>query len=78
MICAFLGRVFSVTRLKRMLLSIFWVAAWGNFFWQGTILLKEVLFVGSRMLFFFLFYFKLTSFHPTFGQVKGKFKHHDS
>lgn len=52
MICAFLGRVFSVTRLKRMLLSIFWVAAWGNIFWQGMILLKEVLFVGSRMLFF--------------------------
>lgn len=52
MICAFLGRVFSVTRLKRMLLSIFWEAAWGNFFWQGTILLKEVLFVSSRMFFF--------------------------
>lgn len=52
MICAFLGRVFSETRLKRMLLSIFWVRRMEIFFWQGTILLIEVLFVGSRMFFF--------------------------
>lgn len=46
MICAFLGRVFSVTRLKRMLLSIFWVAAWGNFFLAGNDLIKRGIICG--------------------------------